>query len=41
MSGLCDSTTGLVFGVGLQFQEEIGTLGLVIGESTPPPEPPE
>jgi hypothetical protein len=38
MPGLCDSTTGLAFGESLQFQTQIGTLGLVIGQSTPPEE---
>lgn len=30
MSGLCDSTTGLCFGEGLQFQAKIGGAGLII-----------
>lgn len=31
MSGLIDSDTGLAFGEGLQFQNEIGTGSLIIG----------
>lgn len=30
MAGLIDSTTGLAFGQGLEFQTQIGTAGLII-----------
>lgn len=36
MAGLCDSTTGLEFGDGLQFQTPIGGAGLVIGPTETP-----
>ena len=37
MSGLIDTTTGLAFGAGLEFQAPIGGAGLTIVTSTAPP----
>ena len=37
MSGLCDVTTGLKEGTGLQFQTQIGTANLTIQASAPIP----
>jgi len=37
MGGLIDSSTGLAFGEGLQFQTPIGGAGLTIQVNTPPP----
>ena len=36
MPGLVDSTTGLDFGSGLQFQTQIGTAGLIISTDPGP-----
>ena len=37
MAGLIDSTTGLAFGTGLQFQTQVGTAGLNITTGGPAP----
>lgn len=36
MAGLIDSTTGLAFGTGLEFQQPIGGAGLIINAGSVP-----